>query len=215
MGQATNWSLCLAFVPAIASLTARYPVQGPRWPTALAAHLGADCLFAIVKLTMLVAIGEIAGAAGLPIMDGMNISFIEQLVALGALTCLAHLVSAVMRKAPAAFSREPLPEHFAVRDPDGFRMVRPQEIIWADAQGNYARLHTASGRHLIRSTMTSLEKMLDAGSFVRIHRRLIVNAGQIERIDRHGNGIFRLHLADGSELRSARSYHDRVSRLLG
>jgi two-component system, LytTR family, response regulator len=68
---------------------------------------------------------------------------------------------------------------------------------------------------LIRSTMAALERKLDPGHFVRIHRRLIVNADHITRIDRHGPGTYRLHLADGSELRSARSYNDRISRLLG
>jgi two-component system LytT family response regulator len=212
-GQAVDWYSWLAFLPAIAWLTARLPVGGRRWPWALAAHLGADGLFAVLKMALFFAAGEFAGAAGLPFTRFLTAHLDVQFVTVVGLTCLAHLMRPRLRKLPAGPAESA--GHFTVRESGGFRLVRPQEIIWADAQGNYARLHTPGGRHLIRSTMASLERALDPGSFVRIHRRLIVNVEHIRRIDRHGPGTYRLHLADGSELRSARSYNDRISRLLG
>jgi two-component system LytT family response regulator len=212
-GQAVDWYSSLAFVPALAWLTARLPVEGPRWPLALAVHLGAGWLLSTLKMALFFAAGEAAAAAGVPFTRFLAVDLDIQFVTIVGLACLAHLMRLKLRKAlprPAA-----PPEHFAVRDSGGFRLVRPHEILWADAQGNYARLHTPGGRHLIRSTMTALERTLDPGSFVRIHRRLIVNVDHVSRIDRHGPGTYRLHLADGSELRSARSYADRISRLLG
>jgi DNA-binding LytR/AlgR family response regulator len=165
-------------------------------------------------MTLFLTIGELAGSvAGLPFTEVLRADFGNQLIVIASLICLAHLASVAGQKPPA----EPVgaPRHFTVRDAGGFRLVRPQEIIWADAQGNYARLHTASGRHLIRTTMAGLEQSLDPAAFVRIHRGMIVNADQIARIERHGHGTYRLSLADGSELRSARSYSDRIARLLG
>jgi two-component system LytT family response regulator len=213
LGQAVDWFSYLALVPAVALLTSRRPVEGARWPLVLAAHLGFDGLLAILKMTLFFAIGELSGAAGLPFADFLTANLEVQFLAIVGLTCLAHLARSRIRKTPPL---SPAPTgHFTVRDSGGFRLIRPQEIIWADAQGNYARLHTPGGRHLVRSTMAALERALDPGSFVRIHRRLIVNVDHISRIDRHGPGTYRLHLADGSELRSARSYNDRVSRLLG
>jgi DNA-binding LytR/AlgR family response regulator len=212
-GHAVDWYSCLLFVPAVAWLTARLPVQGRRWPAALFAHLGADALFATLKMFLFFAVGELSSTAGLAFASVLTTDFNFQFVTIAGLTCLAHLMRVRVNKVAQAQAAPP--GHFAARDSTGFRLIRSQEIIWADAQGNYARLHTADGRHLIRSTMAALERKLDPGRFVRIHRRLIVNADQITRIDRHGPGTYRLHLADGSELRSARSYNDRISRLLG
>ena len=212
-GQAVDWYSTLAFVPGIAWLTARLPVEGTGRALALAAHLGAGWLLATVKMTLFFAVGELSGAAGLPFADVLAVDLDVEFVTLVALACLAHLMRLKLRRAipaPAAPAG-----HFAVRDPAGFRLIRPQEILWADSQGNYARLHTPGGRHLIRSTMAALEQALDPASFVRIHRRLIVNVEHIARVERSGPGTYRLHLADGSELRSARSYYDRIARLLG
>jgi DNA-binding LytR/AlgR family response regulator len=212
-GHGLNWTLCLVFVPAVAWMTVRLPVEGRRWPLALAAHLGADAALALVKMSLFLALGELSRLAGLSLSDAVGVDWNDQLIALVGLTAFAHVARLRIRKqqAGAAAPRE----HFAVPAAGGFRLVRPQEIFWADAQGNYARLHTAGGRHLIRSTMAGLERSLDPARFVRIHRRLIVNVDHVSRIDRHGPGTYRLSLADGSEVRSARSYHERVSRLLG
>jgi len=213
LGQAVDWYSYLLFVPAIAWLTVRSPVAGTRWPLLLAAHVAADLLLALLKMTLFFAVGELSGAAGLPFAQVLTVDLDVQFAMIAGLTCLAHLTRIRSLKAPPA--RQDLPEYFSVRDSTGFRLIRPAEIIWADAQGNYARLHTAEGRHLIRSTMAALERSLESRNFVRIHRRFIVNAERIDRVDRIGSGTYRLHLADGSELRSARSYCDRISRLLG
>jgi hypothetical protein len=211
-GQAVDWYLCLAFVPVLAWLAAQMPVRGSRWPVALIVHLSAALLLALVKMALFIGIGEVSGVAGLPFSEAVAVNLDDELIALAALTCLTHLVGVRMLNAPRPSAARPV--HFTVRDPHGCRLVRPEEIAWADAQGNYARLHTASGRLLIRSTMTKLERALDPSRFVRIHRGMIVNADHVARIDRQGQGIFMLRLLDGSELRSARSYHGQVSRLL-
>lgn len=210
-GNALDWCLYLVFVFPIARLTARLPVGGARWPLCLAAHVGADSLLAVVKMALFFAIAELGGSVGLRIGDVVAADFGRDIVGLAALTYLAHRASAAARRpvAPRVNSG-----HFMVRDADGFRLVRAAEILWADAQGNYVRLHTATGRHLIRSTMAALEAALDPLKFVRIHRRTIVNTDHVARVNRRDHGRFTLRLLDGSELRASRSYSNRVSRLL-
>jgi DNA-binding LytR/AlgR family response regulator len=53
-------------------------------------------------------------------------------------------------------------------------MLARSEVRWVEAQGDYARLHTADTSHLIRVPLSVLaERWADAG-FVRIHRSYLV-----------------------------------------
>lgn len=62
------------------------------------------------------------------------------------------------------------------------RFISRTDVSYVEAQGDYARLHTASGSHLIRVPLTSLEvEWRDAG-FVRIHRSLLVSIPHIEEV---------------------------------
>ena len=45
-----------------------------------------------------------------------------------------------------------------------------------EAHGDYARLHTADGSHLVRVSLTTLEERWAAAGFVRIHRSTLVVA---------------------------------------
>jgi DNA-binding LytR/AlgR family response regulator len=67
-------------------------------------------------------------------------------------------------------------------EPDGIpvelggvtRFIPRSEVQYVEAQGDYARLHTAHGTHLIRTPLTSLEEEWHDAGFVRIHRSLLV-----------------------------------------
>ncbi|MFP5316654.1 MAG: LytR/AlgR family response regulator transcription factor, partial [Actinomycetes bacterium] len=54
------------------------------------------------------------------------------------------------------------------------RFVPRAEVLYVEAQGDYARLHTATGSHLIRSPLATLEEEWRDAGFVRIHRSLLV-----------------------------------------
>lgn len=54
------------------------------------------------------------------------------------------------------------------------RFVQRSEVLYAEAQGDYARLHTASGSHLVRTPLAALEERWSAAGFVRIHRSHLV-----------------------------------------
>jgi DNA-binding LytR/AlgR family response regulator len=59
------------------------------------------------------------------------------------------------------------------------RLVPRSEVLYVEAQGDYARLHTAAGSHLVRVPLTTLaDQWRDAG-FVRIHRSTLVAIGHI------------------------------------
>lgn len=62
------------------------------------------------------------------------------------------------------------------------RFVRRSEISHVEAQGDYARLHTASGSHLIRAPLSQLESDWGPAGFVRIHRSLLVNLSHVAEL---------------------------------
>lgn len=101
-------------------------------------------------------------------------------------------------------------ERILVRRGETATLLRTDEIIWIEAAGNYSRLHTAAGPHLIRCTLAGLEARLDPARFARIHRSHIVNLDQIRSLHpwSHGDWLVRLH--DGTELMLSRRFRDRL-----
>jgi DNA-binding LytR/AlgR family response regulator len=62
------------------------------------------------------------------------------------------------------------------------RFVRLGDIRYVEAQGDYARLHSASDSFLIRASMSTLEGRWTSAGFVRIHRRYLVATRYIEEL---------------------------------
>lgn len=206
-GQAIDWSLLLLFVPIVMRLARSCPIDGAHRWAALAIHGLAIVALALAKLILFTMLSEALRVAGWPLADAVVASMPQNIVGLAALVGGARLVRI------ADVAPQNLPRHFVVRDVRGYRLVRPDEIVWVEAQGNYACLHTATGRHLIRSTMIVLEATLDPVRFVRVHRGAIVNADHVTRIDRDPCGGYRLSLTDGVALRGGRAYGERIAQL--
>jgi DNA-binding LytR/AlgR family response regulator len=54
------------------------------------------------------------------------------------------------------------------------RMLPRSSVRWVEAQGDYARLHTADASHLVRVSLATLAERWAEGGFVRIHRSYLV-----------------------------------------
>ncbi|MGD9481851.1 LytTR family DNA-binding domain-containing protein [Streptomyces sp. TRM70308] len=57
--------------------------------------------------------------------------------------------------------------------------VRRDDIQFAEAHGDYVRLHTAEGTHLIRLSLSYLEDVWAPAGFVRVHRGYLVAVGWV------------------------------------
>lgn len=62
------------------------------------------------------------------------------------------------------------------------RFVSRSDVRYVEAHGDYARLHTAHGSHLIRIALTTLEEQWRDAGFVRIHRSLLVSLPHIDEV---------------------------------
>jgi DNA-binding LytR/AlgR family response regulator len=72
--------------------------------------------------------------------------------------------------APRVPADEVIPVELAGRT----RMVPRSAVRWVEAQGDYARLHTTDGSHLVRVPLAVLEERWADAGFVRIHRSYLV-----------------------------------------
>ena len=62
------------------------------------------------------------------------------------------------------------------------RFITRSQIRYAQAHGDYARLHTGSGSHLVRVPLSVLEERWGGYGFVRIHRSTLVALPHVSEV---------------------------------
>ncbi|MEC3956875.1 LytTR family DNA-binding domain-containing protein [Nocardia sp. CDC153] len=62
------------------------------------------------------------------------------------------------------------------------RYIRRSEVKFVEAQGDYVKLHTASGAHLVRMPMSRLEEYWEPAGFLRVHRGFLVALDAIREL---------------------------------
>lgn len=98
------------------------------------------------------------------------------------------------------------------------RFVSRSQITHVQAQGDYVRLHTATGSHLVRISLATLEDRWGPAGFVRIHRSTLVSMPHVREVHMdHGRCMVVLHDAGQTiELqvsrRHTRELRDRLLR---
>ena len=96
-------------------------------------------------------------------------------------------------------------------------LLRADQVDWVEAADNYVYLHCGNDTHTLRETMSALEKTLDPGKFLRIHRSTIVNLDRVKSLQPWFRGDYRVVLSTGAQLTLSRSYrqnlHDRIMNL--
>src|SRR5205807_6124404 len=66
-----------------------------------------------------------------------------------------------------------------IREAGRILFLKPDEIDWVEAEGNYVRLHAGRRSHLVRETMHGLEAGLPNRQFARVNRSTLIN---LERV---------------------------------
>jgi DNA-binding LytR/AlgR family response regulator len=89
------------------------------------------------------------------------------------------------------------------------RFVSRSDVRYVEAQGDYARLHTDRGSHLVRIPLTTLEERWRDAGFVRIHRSHLVAIAHIDEL-RFDSG--RVTVRIGDELLQVSRRHTRQLR---
>lgn len=100
------------------------------------------------------------------------------------------------------------------------QLVRCETVGWVEAEGDYARLHTSSGSHLVRIPLSLLEDRWRSRGFQRVHRSYLVALGMVTGLRTSSTATMVRLRANGAspavELpvsrRQARELRDRLIR---
>jgi two-component system LytT family response regulator len=92
-----------------------------------------------------------------------------------------------------------------VKSDDRVVVLRPEEIDWVEAVGDYVRLHAGREAHLLRSTLTDIEQRLKSAGFVRVHRSRLVNLDRIKEFRLLFRGESVVVLKNGARLNASQN----------
>jgi two-component system LytT family response regulator len=127
---------------------------------------------------------------------------------------LARLRDAVAVAVAGAGAQPHTPKRLAVPVGDRIRFIDVAEIEWIEAAGNYVRLHTTNGAHLLRGSMDGMERRLGPSRFIRLRRSILVQVQRIRELQPIVNGEYAVALASGIRLTSSRRYRRNLDLLL-
>jgi len=94
----------------------------------------------------------------------------------------SHRIAEAVRRVVEAAGAEAADESIPIELAGVTRFVRRSEVRYVEAQGDYARLHTARGSHLIRMPLAVLAERWAGAGFVRIHRSTLVSIAHVDEI---------------------------------
>ena len=106
------------------------------------------------------------------------------------------------------------PRRLAVKSTGRLQFIDVPDIDWVEAASYYACLHVGRETHVIRRTLSELERDL-GDAFVRIHRSTIVNLERVGGLELQSSGEYAVVLRIGVRLPLSRRYrkalHERLA----
>ena len=105
-------------------------------------------------------------------------------------------------------------DRITVRVGQKLHLIKIQEIIYIQADGDYVQVITKEGNYLKEQTMKFFEICLPHKSFVRIHRSYIVNVEHIARIESYGKQNQQVTLKNGQWLKVSISGYKALKEAL-
>ncbi|MCO5237094.1 MAG: LytTR family DNA-binding domain-containing protein [Chitinophagaceae bacterium] len=73
-------------------------------------------------------------------------------------------------------------EFVFIRDSSIVRRLKIEDILFAEAMGDYVKLHTPQKFYAIHTTLKSVEDRLPVSKFIRVHRSYIVAIAKIDTL---------------------------------
>lgn len=93
------------------------------------------------------------------------------------------------------------------------RFISRTDITHVEAQGDYARMHTPDGSHLVRMPLSQLEEEWRPAGFLRIHRSLLVALAHVAEV-RMESGRCTVVVGAGVELGVSRRHTRELREVL-
>jgi len=106
------------------------------------------------------------------------------------------------------------PGCFVVKSLGCIRFLSVTDIDWIEAADYYAQLHLANEAHLLRRSLSDLERELEPAQFCRIHRSIIVNLARVRALELRADGEYDAVLKTGVHLRVSRRFRRALQERL-
>lgn len=107
-------------------------------------------------------------------------------------------------------------ERLMIRSAGHVYFLKPADISWVQAEGDYVTIHATGKSHLVRETMKEMEDKLKAHGFQRVHRSSLVNLNAIRELVADHNGDYQVVLRDDTRMKLSRAYREELcEKLMG
>lgn len=101
-----------------------------------------------------------------------------------------------------------------VREGSKIHVVPTRNIAFVESQDDYVKIRTDDGDLRKKQTLSGLEKQLDRGRFVRVHRCYLLNLDYLDRLEPYSKESRVAVLTDGSRIPVSRAGYARLRELL-
>ncbi|MFC0107027.1 LytR/AlgR family response regulator transcription factor [Kibdelosporangium aridum] len=92
--------------------------------------------------------------------------------------------------------------------------IRRSDVVFVEAQGDYVRLYTKNGSHLVRMPISRLQEYWESAGFLRVHRGFLLSLGSVRELRSDSAGGLLAHTAAGDVPVSRRHSRELRERLL-
>jgi len=106
-------------------------------------------------------------------------------------------------------------QQLSVRSVGSIECIELADVHWIEACGNYVQLHMAGRSVMYRMAVSRLAERLDPAVFMQVHRRVIVRADQLARLDTAGDGVHRLQLRCGPQVAVSERHVGAIRERMG
>ena len=115
---------------------------------------------------------------------------------------------------PAAGAGPDYADRIVLKADGALHFIKTRDVIWIEAQGDFVKVQTQGKTQLVRETLQSMERKLDAAKFLRTHRSFLVNLEHVRKVEVALYGDYVVFMSDGSKLRLSRNYRSKLKALL-
>jgi len=112
-------------------------------------------------------------------------------------------------------TREPPPSCLLVKRDGRVLVLRPRDIDWIEAVGDYVTVHVGTESHLTRSTLSDMQKRLAVEGFVRVHRSRLVNLAHVREFRPSSRSESTIILKNGARLEASYALLKEIQERLG
>lgn len=102
-----------------------------------------------------------------------------------------------------------------IRANGGYVLLKPESILWIQADSNYVRVHCNDKEYLVRETLKEIYERIRDSRFIRFNRSVVINVTCICELKFHKGSKIEILLCNNKRwLLGTRSYYKDITTML-